>query len=381
MTSSVQSSTRSDSPFTPSEAEAHPVTASQPTPEDVALRQALSRLRPSLAAQIPEACTTASSKVLYLMTHRALAHEVKGLGLKVSLAGGGSIALTRTGGLDIKGAPGQPSARLNNLHEDLANMLDAQLRHHPTSEPLYVKAARLTVEQFLNEAIHAHSYDPTFDGSGRPENRYGFNTFSFATIQQVLASSDSQQRGLECLAAAHVHLYKSMGLVPPELTREQFEHRYTSIHGDTSPSTPRIPAVFNKALRGIPSAAKFTPIEAVKFANELRNDDWAQLTGASKGRYRYKSFASIGEVISHFQGCGGAVHAGWKNGGHHFVLTDGYAKNGKVIVNQDDSLRGDSTPIRDWANTKAHWPHATEYDPDTHAFFWAIVRSSSCQFE
>ncbi len=49
-----------------------------PTSSDELLRRALAR-KPSLASQLPSGCSTAASKLLYLMTHRVLAKQVSAL--------------------------------------------------------------------------------------------------------------------------------------------------------------------------------------------------------------------------------------------------------------------------------------------------------------
>ncbi len=161
-----------------------------------------------------------------------------------------------------------------------------------------------------------------------------------------------------------------MGLVPPDLNRQEVEHRYTSIHGDAKGSTPRLGREFDLALRGIPSATAFTSAAAVEFANALRADDWAKLTGASSGTYQYKALATIGAVVAHFARGGGAVHASWADRGHHFVISQARPiEDGDVQVSQDDSLF--SKEPRALNN---QWPNRNTYDPSIHSAFRTMVR-------
>jgi len=334
-------------------------------------------MRPGLEASIPERCTSDQSKLLYLMTHRELAHQLKGVPLKCELADHGSISMTATGSLELTNGPGQLPMRLNNLHDDLARMLENYDRRESRGAPsVYVAATHWSLDKLLFVLVQEHYTDVrTHDGGALARNTRGGNTFDYATMQQVLVSEDPSQVGLECLAAADFHLYKSMGLIPPELSRTEVEHRYTSIHGDSQPGAPRLPHELNKSLRGIPGGKAFTPREAVAFANALRADDWAKLTGADRGTYSLKSLPTIGAVANHFERGGAAVHTGWANGGHHFVLSMVAAKGDDIRVNEDDSLRL-SPLLREEPKPglDEKWPHGKSYDPQEHANFWAIAR-------
>ena len=325
---------------------------------------------PALERALPTKCTTDESKLLYLITHRDLASTIKGVPLTVPLANDGSISLSASGALELKAGHGQPPIRLNNAHDDLARMFEVSDARMPERPSAFVAASELSLDQLLDQVVHTFYRGVTaFDGGALAEDTRGSNTFTFATMQQVLVSPDPSQVGLECLATADFHLYKSMGLIPPELSREEVEHRYTSIHGDSKPGTPRLSRDFDKSLRGIPGGKPFSPREVVAFANALRADDWAKLTGAARGSYVLKPLPTIGAVANHFARGGAAVHAGWANGGHHFVLSMVTVKDGVVRVNEDDSLR--LAPKR---RDRENWPNPKPYDPQEHANFWSIAR-------
>lgn len=340
-----------------------------PPPGDVTFRQ-MTAVCPELESAIPPGCSTPASKALYVMSHHLLAKQLKGAPMTLALGKGGSVSLLATGALELRLGPGGAVLRLNNRHDDLGRLLDGAAKQSPEQPSPYVAASKIGLEATLSTAVAKYYANPSFDGGAEPKNTRGQNTFAYATMQQVLVSDDPTQRGLECLGSADFHLYKSMGLIPPELSREEVERRYTSIHGASTHPTPRLGPEFDLALRGIPSAKGFGPRDATEFANALRADDWAKLTLASHGTYAYQSLPSIGAVAAHLGRGGSAVHAAWADGGHHFVLSGASALSGHMSVNQDDSLR--SEPPRRPAN--GEWPNRVAYDPSEHTRFWAIVR-------
>ncbi len=327
-------------------------------------------LCPEVESAIPPRCTTASAKALYVMTHRLLSKQLKGAAMTLSLGQGSSMSLTPSGGLELTTAAGQAPVRLNNANGDLGRLLDGAEAAAPGQPSPYVTAATSGVEVMLSKAVGAYYANSSFDGGGAPKNARGQNTFAYATMQQVLVSEDPSQRGFECLASADFHLYKSMGLIPPELSRSEVERRYTSIHGDASQQTPRLGHSFDLALRGIPSPNGFGPRQAAQFANALRADDWAKLTGASTGTYTYQALPNISAVSQHLAQGGAAVHAGWADHGHHFVVSAVSDGQGQLTVNQDDSLRDAAQP----RPGGGQWPNRVPYDPTVHTQFWAIKR-------
>jgi|GEM_PF-3914112 hypothetical protein len=322
-----------------------------PSSADLTLDRVL-RAKPELVERLPAFLEGANSKLLYIVAHRALAEGLGALSVRVGETD--VIRRNADGSISLDGLT------LNDAHGDLARILDARPANY---------GAHTSVEQLLNESVHYYYANLRYDGGGAAPNVRGLDRFTYATIQQVLVSPDPSQRGIECLAAAAVHLYKSMGLVPPGLSREEFEHRYTSIHGDVG-ATPRLGHEFDKTLRGIPSERRLDASATAAFANQLRHDDWAKLTGAARGPYVVKELKNVDAVVSHFAQGGAGVRTTWADGGHYFVLTGARREAGEVVVNQDDSLR--TSPAR--RKSPEQEPYATPYDPQLHTRFWTLSR-------
>lgn len=331
------------------------VTTLPPTLEGRTLQRVLAQ-RPELTTQLP-ADLSPRAQLLYLVTHRDLA---AGLGpLSVPIGERDAVRLERSGALTLTVA-GELALKLNNRHDDLATLLEGA---HAWS-----LADATDLGTLLDDAVHRFYARPTFDGGGAAANQRGGTAFTYATIVQVLVSEDPTQRGLECLASASVHLWKSMGLVPPGLSRADFEHRYTSIHGDVG--GVRLGPEFNRTLRGGRSDVRLDAAATAAFANALREDDWAKLTGASKGHYTVRPLRDVDELAAHFAAGGGGVRTTWADGGHYFVLSGARRVGGEVLVNEDDSLR--TTPaLRTGAGGE---PYLTPYDPGSHTRFWTLER-------
>jgi hypothetical protein len=314
--------------------------------------------KPSLNAELPSHLSSAASKLLYVASHRELA---KGLSFSVPIGAHDRVRLEANGGLALT-SPGSPAIKLHNRHDDLAHLLEGA--------HAWEGLEATSLEALLHESVHRFQVASNFDGGGAALNERGGRAFTFATIQQVLVSPDPSQRGLECLASAAVHLWKSMGLVPPGLSREEFEHRFTSIHGAGSAATPRLGPEFNKTLRGGRSEVRLDAAATAAFANALRADDWAKLTGAANGRYSVRSLPDVSAVLRHFAQGGAGVRTTWADGGHYFVLSGAWEKDGVVFVNQDDSLRSSPAMRR----SEGHQPYARPYDESSHTRFWTVER-------
>lgn len=338
--------------------EAFPPAAAERGGEAAATLERILELKPSLATELPAHLNGPHAKLLYVATHRALS---KGLGaFSVPVGAHDSVRFHPDGGLTLS-SHGAPTLRLDNRHEDLARLLEGA---HG-----YEGLEATTIDALLRDAVHRFYVSASFDGGGAALNERGGQAFTFATIQQVLVSSDPTQRGLECLASAAVHLWKSMGLVPPELTREEFEHRFTSIHGDRG-GAARLGPEFNRTLRGGRSEVRLDAAATAAFANTLRGDDWAKLTGASQGRYFVRSLPGIDAVVRHFEQGGAGVRTSWADGGHYFVLSGAREKDGVIFVNEDDSLRSSPATRR----SEGEEPYSTPYDEGSHTRFWTLER-------
>jgi hypothetical protein len=308
--------------------------------------------RPDLNAQL--AGGNSSAKLLQLIADKEAS---KGLGpLSVPIGANDSIRRNADGTLTLSSPP--HALQLDDRHGDLARLLTSA--GHLTD-----RLHETTLETFLAEAVHAHHARTSFDGGATAANERGGLSFSYATIQQVLVSDDPSQRGIECLASASVHLWKSMGLVPPELDRREFEDRYTSIHGGRG--GVRLGREFDKSLRGIPSRnpadRRLDAAATAEFANRLRHDDWAKLTGAARGRYVVRALADTDALVRHFERGGAGVRTSWDDNGHYFVLTGARVEHGRLLLNVDDSLR--RAPVRS----------VVEYSPSAHTRFWTLERT------
>lgn len=317
------------------------------------------RARPSLQGAVPQSLTTPAARLLYVVTHRPLA---LGLGpLTVPIGANDAVRLLADGSLSLTSA-GRPAMRLNDQHGDLARLLEGAQAWNGLDGT--------TLEALLSGSVKRYYAHASFDGGGAAPNERGQRAFTYATIQQVLVSENPSQRGLECLASAAVHLWKSTGLVPPGLTREEFEHRYTSIHG-AGGSTVRLGPEFNRTLRGGRSVVRLDAAATTAFANLLAKDDWAKLTGAASGHYELRVLRGIDEVVSHFAAGGAGVRTSWADGGHYFVLSGARLDQGQTFVNEDDSLRG--APAR--RTSEGQEPYRTPYDASSHTRFWTLERT------
>ncbi|MBL9039411.1 MAG: hypothetical protein JNG84_12910 [Archangium sp.] len=346
-------------------------------PREALAAETLARLldgAPEVAAQLPPFCETASSKLLYLATHRALSAQLRNRTFNVPLGVDDTLTVHAGGSLTLSMGRGE-RITLNNTHGDLARLLDgAHAQTTPPEVSPYLEVPARGLEVGLGNAVTRHHRNLTFDGGGAAANARGGRAFSYATIQQVLVSPDPSQRGLECLASASFHLFKSMGLVPPELTRAELERRYTSIHGVRSPSPHRLGPEFDKTLRGIPSSnpsdVRLDAAQTAAFANALRTDDWAKLTGAAQGPYRVRELPTVEALVAHFQAGGAGVRTSWADNGHYFVLSGAQYGASGVTVNVDDSLRW-KAPIKRTPDEQAA---LTAYEPNHHTRFWTLLR-------
>lgn len=314
--------------------------------------------RPSLAEALPDHLSSPSSRLLYLAAHRELS---EGLGaFDVPVGAHDAIRRQRDGSLLLT-SPGAKSITLNNRHDDLAQLLEGA--------NAWEGLELATIDSLLEEGVHRFYGAAQFDGGGAAANERGGRAFTYATIQQVLVSPDPSQRGLECLGSAAVHLWKSMGLVPPGLTREEFERRFTSIHGDRG-GAARLGPEFNRTLRGGRSEVRLDAAATAAFANALKADDWAKLTGAANGTYSVRTIPNTAALVAHFASGGAGVRTTWADGGHYFVLTGASELEGELFVNEDDSLR--RAPAE--RKSESDEPYRTPFSEQYHTRFWTLER-------
>lgn len=331
----------------------------------------LERAHPAVAAKVPGFCRTPEAKLLFVVADRELS-KVTGP-LSVTLGAHDSIRRNASGHLELR-TQGREPLLLKDREGDFARLLEGAQRHAARGTGPY-DAMPPTVEALLAGAVRDFYSNPAFSGGGLASSERGGRAFRYATFEQVLVSSDPSQRGFECLASAAFHLYRSMGLVPPDGSRESLERRYTVIHGDDGSGGPRLGRAFTRSLRGGPPRApgerRLDAQATAAFANELRETDWAKLTGAAKGRYAVRTLGSTDELEAHFARGGAGVRTTWADGGHYFVLSGARRENGVLTVDSDDSLRRASPPRT--ATTPR--PHRTEYHPAWHTRFWTLART------
>jgi hypothetical protein len=330
----------------------------------------LERAHPGLAAKLPEFCRTPTSKLLYVVASRELSTLTGPL--SVSLGPTDTIRRTASGGLELRGA-GASTLRLHDREGDFSRLLlGAQRNAAAGTGPFDTLAS--SVESLLGAAVRDFHANPEFTGGGEAASARGGRAFRYTTFTQVLVSNDRTQRGFECLAAAAFHLYLSMGLVPADATREEIERRYTAIHPGHRSGGPRLGPEFTRSLRGGPARnpgeRRLDAAATAAFANQLRETDWARLTGASAGQYSVRTIGTLDRLVEHFENGGAGVRTTWADGGHYFVLSGARWEDGALTVDQDDSLRR-SRAVRSETNPR---PNGVAYEPSMHTRFWTLER-------
>jgi|JI10StandDraft_1071094.scaffolds.fasta_scaffold207100_2 hypothetical protein len=149
--------------------------------------------------------------------------------------------------------------------------------------------------------------------------------------------SEGKIPGLECAAATAMHLYKSLGLVRPDMTRLELEETYTKLHRKVSQRNGVIPARYNNALRGMDGF----PINSQTYAdwaNILKESDWAKLTGAYRiQKYKFKLIKSnvlLKKVNDKYTTVLATLNKKGGFSGHIYLITD----VGKEELRVDESF-------------------------------------------
>jgi hypothetical protein len=160
-------------------------------------------------------------------------------------------------------------------------------------------------------------------------------------------------RGLECEGATAFHVFKSLGLVPPDLSRDELAELYTHIYSKgtmmgegreiENQVAGAIPSMYNNALRGRAGNPRLGPEQIVDLANNyLRNSDWAKLTGMNNTEFSYSYNSSTISSKLNEGFIGGITHKGQYDGRtqyHVMALVDNYYSNARRKIIVDDSLR------------------------------------------
>jgi RHS repeat-associated protein len=211
--------------------------------------------------------------------------------------------------------------------------------------------------------------------SGNPAatNLVGEGKFRFEKTTQALSDPRKEDdHGMECFWTSYVNQLKSLGLIPPDMTRSKFEHTFTNIHPE-SEQPPLSVLIKRSAKIGFPArwiegeekkdaAATFRDI-ANAFASD-KNNEWASFTGMAGKRFEAERLAGktmIKRIEDHWR-LGETVHLGYPG---HYVLGVWTGGSGKppLIV---DPLGGDDPSGAAWGLNLS--PPKTMSD-----FTWAIA--------
>lgn len=203
---------------------------------------------------------------------------------------------------------------------------------------------RNSLEDFLNNALavlgnnfkklKSPSGEDWFGGNPNSENKYASGKFNYTVIEQLHSDDEvkkvvmewkkhpewklesdggkshldakylpyfnfSEERvpGLECAAATAMHLYKSLGLVRPDMNRIRLEESYTKLHRKKLKGKGILPATNNNALRGMDGFPISSQMYA-DWANILKESDWAKLTGANRIQKYESKFISSNKLYA-----------------------------------------------------------------------------------
>ena len=195
-----------------------------------------------------------------------------------------------------------------------------------------------------------------FGGNPYATNKKGSGKFNYLGFLQA-----KHAFGLECYAASVVNIFKSLGIIEPNMGRKEFELTYTNLHlASDAPesfkklvkkSGYRIEEYFNDSLRGMYDLGigqeQLSPENFAEIAKKISNvSNYANYTGM-----RGKNFVAISikkEEIETYLLAGYIVRIYTDKEGHYTVATSIKKippKNGKSIkiVLTDDTWYGANT--------------------------------------
>jgi hypothetical protein len=156
-------------------------------------------------------------------------------------------------------------------------------------------------------------------GNPRASNVKGSGTFNYQRFIQAQYEGDKigiKIKGIECKMSTNVFLYKSLGLLPPTLSRKEFERIYTYLFNSQN-SRLKIPSTYNMALRGF-EAADITDKSMIKkageafpqinfssdkktflsFAKLFQNTEYAKQTGMNNVNLEIKQYENKKQAIN-----------------------------------------------------------------------------------
>jgi hypothetical protein len=172
-----------------------------------------------------------------------------------------------------------------------------------TGEKLHEAGGNYATSEHFRDSLVRQYYSVFRPGNRAAKNEAGSGQFRYEISEQRLADSVSNELehvgqimglnflreaasrfaekdpGMECWGTAMQNLLKSRGVVPPTLTRQEFEKKYSRI-------VHELPEDSKKAMYGKLSPLKRlggvgTALTIQKLANRLSKMEWSQFTGMS----------------------------------------------------------------------------------------------------
>lgn len=273
--------------------------------------------------------------------------------ISITFPDGSAIRGTKDGRIELRYSRDGGAVWLSD-HADFSRLLDGASRNGGFRSYGNIRKAG-TLEEFLDENVRAY-YDRFSGGNHRAANIRGGGQFRYQRIRQVLAAPSephmvdrtSQVRGFECFFSSMCHVYKSIGLIVPDYTREEIENRYTSIFDDRlmgryrRAATERdyiIPRRLIPLIRGKASSDPASTMENIlHIAMGLRATNWAKLTGMSGAEFRILIEPDVYKARSMVER-GYVPQVGLIEGfrWHYVAPVDIHSMETKTIVIMDDS--------------------------------------------
>jgi hypothetical protein len=221
-------------------------------------------------------------------------------------------------------------------------------------------------------------YKPDFNklvygGNPRATNIKGSGKFNYFGITQAYPNF-----GFECRAASVVNIYKSLGLIAPNMDRASFEKEFTNIYMDPDnknsvrkPAANKffsIPYVYTMSMRGYKEEdfrqgqKVLTSDLYVHYANEIAKvSNYATVTGMQNKIFKKKTFKDYFDLETHLKEGWTAWLAvsdpAYRYG--HYITGNALLKESNNLtkwINSDDSINGkDTTYLLSKVNVGKSW--------------------------
>lgn len=194
-------------------------------------------------------------------------------------------------------------------NQDLKNLLEKSNENNLFCSLDFCLDKNKNLEIFLNYNLkNYYSNFKNLGGNPNAKNSFSLGQFNYQLINQVQSEEYAIQaseiwkktknkkelpekakkywdgnsvRGLECHASSFIHQFKSLGLIRPDLNREEVEEKYTELHFlKQEKDEAKIPKKFNNVLRF--RKFSFSELDILEITKILQNSDWAILTGMNQ---------------------------------------------------------------------------------------------------